>query len=175
MQYKAAGKRYRVNWDDLRYFLAVQRGGNLARAARALRINATTVGRRLVALEEHVGARLFDRTPEGYVLTRAGHELLPAAERMEADALAIERQVSGADQRLSGGLRLSTTEMLGTRFISPFLARFSKKHPEIRVELSCTNVPANLGRREADIALRLSRPREENLIVKRLGDVPLSL
>lgn len=164
-----------MNWDDLRYFLAVQRGGNLARAARALRINATTVGRRLVALEEHVGARLFDRTPEGYVLTRAGHELLPAAERMEADALAIERQVSGADQRLSGGLRLSTTEMLGTRFISPFLARFSKKHPEIRVELSCTNVPANLGRREADIALRLSRPREENLIVKRLGDVPLSL
>lgn len=164
-----------MNWDDLRYFLAVQRGGTLARAARALRINATTVGRRLVALEEEVGARLFDRTPEGYVLTRAGHELLPAAERMEADALAIERQVSGSDQRLSGSLRLSTTEMLGTRFIAPFLARFSQKHPDIRVELSCTNVPVNLGRREADIALRLARPREENLVVKRLGEVPLSL
>jgi len=164
-----------MNWDDLRYFLAVRRDKTLARAARSLRINATTVGRRLVALEERVGARLFDRTPDGYVLTQAGHELLPAAERMEAEALAIERQVSGADERLSGSLRLSTTEMLGTRFIAPFLARFSELHPDIRIELSCSNVPANLGRREADIALRLARPREENLVVKRLAEVDLSL
>jgi DNA-binding transcriptional LysR family regulator len=164
-----------MHWDDLRYFLAVQRGGTLARAARVLRINATTVGRRLVALEERVGARLFDRTPDGYVLTRAGHELLPAAERMEAEALAIERQVSGADQRLSGTLRLSTTEMLGTRFIAPFLAKFAERHPEISVELSCSNVPVNLGRREADVALRLAKPREENLVVKRLAEIDLSL
>ncbi|MFO0569664.1 MAG: LysR family transcriptional regulator [Polyangiaceae bacterium] len=110
-----------IDWDDLRVFLAVGRRGTLAKAASALGINATTVGRRLEKLEETAGARLFDRTPDGYALTSAGRDLLPRAERMEAEALALERAVRGADQREAGTVRLSVTEMLGTRFIAPHL------------------------------------------------------
>ncbi len=164
-----------VDWDDLRHFLAVARGGTLAAAASALRINATTVGRRLAALEEEVGARLFDRTPDGYLLTPAGRDLLPRAERMEAEAFALEREVRGADQRLAGIVRVSATEMLATRFIAPRLPAFAARHPEIAVELGCTSRSVNLGRREADIALRLTRPLEEDLVTRRIASVDLSL
>lgn len=164
-----------LDWDDLRYFLAVQRSGTLARAASELGINATTVGRRLAALEEKVQARLFDRTPEGYVLTTAGGDLLPRAERMEAEALALERAVLGADQRPVGRVRVTATEMLATRFIAPYIERFRARAPEVTLELECTNRVVSLARREADIALRLSRPREENIVTRRLADIPLAL
>lgn len=164
-----------IDWDDLRIFLAVSRAGTLARAASALAINATTVGRRLEKLEETAGARLFDRTPEGYSLTRAGHELLPRAERMEGEAMALERAISGADKRAAGLVRLSVTEMLGTRFIAPHLTRFHERHPEILLDLSCTSRSVQLARREADIALRLAQPREENLVVKKLTAIDLGL
>ncbi|GMV14647.1 MAG: LysR family transcriptional regulator [Polyangiaceae bacterium] len=164
-----------IDWDDLRIFLAVSRAGTLARAGSALGINATTVGRRLEKLEETAGARLFDRTPEGYALTRAGHELLPRAERMESEALSLERSISGADRKAAGLVRLSVTEMLGTRFIAPHLPRFHQRHPEILLDLSCTNRSVQLARREADIALRLAQPREENLVVKKLTAIDLGL
>jgi DNA-binding transcriptional LysR family regulator len=94
---------------------------------------------------------------------------------MEAEAHSLERAVRGADQRLAGSVRVSTTEMLGARFIAPHLAAFAELHPEITVELACTNIPVHLGRREADIALRLAQPREDNLVVKRLALIHLSL
>jgi DNA-binding transcriptional LysR family regulator len=164
-----------LDWDDLRYFLAVHRAGTLAGAALGLRINATTVGRRLAALEDQVQARLFDRTPDGYVLTPAGLELLPRAERMEGEALAVEREVSGADQRAAGLVRVSVTEMLATRFIVPQLPRFNERYPEIILDINCTSRSVNLGRREADIALRLARPHEDNVVTRRLASIPLSL
>lgn len=164
-----------IDWDDLRIFLAVSRAGTLARAASALRVSPTTVGRRLEKLEETAGSRLFDRTPEGYSLTRAGHELLPRAERMEEEALSLERAISGADARAAGQVRLSVTEMLGTRFIAPHLPRFREKHPEILLDLSCTSRTVQLSRREADIALRLAEPREDNLVVKKLTKIDLGL
>jgi DNA-binding transcriptional LysR family regulator len=165
----------RIDWDDLRYFLAVHRAGTLASAAAELRINATTVGRRLSALEEQVHTRLFDRTPDGYVLTPAGLDLLPRAERMESEALAVEREVSGADQRPSGLVRVSVTEMLATRFLVPHLPRFNERYPEILIDLNCTTRSVNLGRREADIALRLARPHEENVVTRKLASIQLSL
>ncbi len=164
-----------IDWDDLRIFLAVARAGTLARAAARLGINATTVGRRLEKLEETAHARLFDRTPDGYALTRAGHDLLPRAERMEAEALALERAVAGADDKPEGVVRLSVTEMLGTRFIAPHLPRFAERYPGIQLDLSCTNRAVQLSRREADIALRLAQPREDNLVVKMLAAIELSL
>ena len=164
-----------IDWNDLRYFLAIARGGTLSRASRLLGINATTVGRRLAALEEQVQARLFDRTPDGYVLTPSGRDLLPRAERMESEAIALDRDVIGADQRASGSVRLTATEMLATRFIMPHLPRFHALHPEITLELECTTRFVSLARREADIALRLSRPREDNVVGRRLASVPLSL
>ena len=163
------------DWDDLRYFLAVQRAKSLARAASDLGIADTTVGRRLTALEEKAGTKLFDRTPEGYVLTPAGRAILPRAERMEMEALALEREVTGSDDRLEGTVRVSVTEMLATRFIAPHIARFAEKHPEIALDLVCTNEVVNLARREADVALRLTRPREDNVITKELSPILVAL
>ncbi|MEZ4224798.1 MAG: LysR family transcriptional regulator [Polyangiaceae bacterium] len=164
-----------LDWDDLRHFLALSRAATLAQAARRLKVNATTVGRRLTALEDRVGARLFDRTPDGYALTQAGRDLLPHAERIEDQVLALERRVVGADQRLSGTVRVSVTEMIGTRFIAPYLCSFADEHPELAIDLNCTARSVNLARREADIALRLTRPHEPNLVIKKMASVHLAL
>ena len=164
-----------LDWDDLRYFLALHRAGTLARAASQLSINATTVGRRITALEDQVDARLFDRTPDGYVLTPAGRDMLPRAERIEAEALALERAVAGADLKPAGTVCLTATEMLATRFIAPQLPRFAAQHPDVTLDLICTNNPVSLVRREADIALRLARPREDNIVTRRLAAIDLSL
>ncbi|MDB4927709.1 MAG: hypothetical protein JWM10_193 [Myxococcaceae bacterium] len=164
-----------IAWDDLQHFLAVHREGTLARAGVRLGIDPTTVGRRLAALEATVGARLFDRTPGGYAITPAGRDLLPRAERIEAEALALERELTGRDERLAGVVRVSVTEMLATRFIAPHLGRFSERHPEIVLSLECTNRVVSLARREADVALRLARPVEENLIARKLSRIELAL
>lgn len=171
----AAMMQAMFNWDDVRYFLTLQRYGTLAAAGAALTLDPTTIGRRLVKLEEELGARLFDRTPNGYVLTEAGHRLLPRAERIEREALGVERDVAGEDQKLEGVVRLTATEMLTTRFIAPQLRRFRERYPEIQLELQCTNLDVNLARREADIALRLARPTQEDLIIKRLSFIHLGL
>jgi len=164
-----------LDWDDLRVFLAIQRTGSLAGAATSLGINATTVGRRLAALEERAATRLFDRTPDGWVLTETGRDILPRAERMEAEALGVERDISGADQRCAGTVRVTVTEMLATRFIAPHLARFAARQPDITLDLWCTNAIVNLARREADVALRLARPREPDVISRQLSAVDLAL
>lgn len=161
------------NWDDVRFFLTVHREGNLARAGASLKLDPTTVGRRISSLETRLGARLFDRTSHGYRLTAAGTRLLPRAERIEEEALAVERDVAGTDQRLQGRVRLSATEMLTTRFIAPRMSAFYEQFPDICVELVCTNRDINLARREADIALRLARPDHEDLVVKKLFTIEL--
>jgi DNA-binding transcriptional LysR family regulator len=164
-----------LDWDDLRYFLAVHRHGTLARAATVLGINATTVGRRLAALEERIESRLFDRTPDGYALTPTGRDLLSRAESIEAETFAIERELLGADQRPSGTVRVTATEMLATRFVIPHLTAFRERHPGITLALECTNRRVSLMRFEADIALRLARPREDNVVSRRLSSIPLAL
>lgn len=163
------------DWDDVRFFLAVGREGNLARAGTALGLDATTVGRRIGSLERELGARLFDRSGRGFMLTAAGHRLLPRAEGMEREALALDLDLAGEDQKLEGRVRLTSTEMIATRFIAPVLARFHERFPEIQLELSCTNRDVDLGRREADIALRLSRPRQDDIVVKKLLSIELGL
>jgi len=117
--------------DDVRFFLAVKREGNLARASTVLRMDATTVGRRLGQLENELGARLFDRTSRGYALTAAGRRLMPRAESIEREALALARDLSGEDSKLEGHVRLSATEMLTTRFIAPYLDKFHRRYPGI--------------------------------------------
>lgn len=164
-----------LDWDDLRVLLAIHRTGSLAGAAAQLGINPTTVGRRLTGLEERAETRLFDRTPEGHVLTAAGRDVLARAERMEAEALGVERDLVGADQRVAGVVRITATEMLATRFIVPHLARLAQRHPAITLDLRCTNAIVSLTRREADIALRLARPREPDVIARQLAAIDLAL
>ncbi|MCX4244820.1 LysR family transcriptional regulator [Paraliomyxa miuraensis] len=163
------------NWDDVRFFLAVGREGTLAAAGASLGLDATTVGRRIGNLERELGARLFDRTARGFVLTAAGRRLLPRAEGIEREALAVDLDLSGEDQKLEGLVRLTSTEMIATRFIAPFLWRFHERYPSIRLDVMCTNQDVDLARREADIALRLSRPRQDDIVVKKLMSIELGL
>src|SRR5262249_32620425 len=125
--------------------------------------------------EEQVGARLFDRTPDGWLLTATGRDLLPHAERVEREAAAVERSVVGADQRCTGLLRLATTEMLATRFLAPQLPRFHERHPEVTLVILCAPRSFSLSRREADVALRLTRPREPDVVGRELMRIELSL
>lgn len=162
------------NWDDLRYFLVLSRAGTLAAAGTDLMLDPTTVGRRVVKFEQRIGAQLFERRRGRYVLTEAGRLLLPWAERMEREAFGAEREIVGGDQRYEGVVRLAATEILATRFIAQHLPEFAKRYPSIELDLICTNGDVSLSRREADLALQLSRPTQEDLIIKRLATVPLA-
>jgi DNA-binding transcriptional LysR family regulator len=163
-----------TDWDDIRLFLELAREGSLSAAARRLKVDHSTVARRVSALEKRLGLRLFDRLARGYVLTEEGETLLGAAERMEAEALALQRQASGRPAA-QGNVRLSTSPMLASLFLAPRLVEFQRQHPEIRVALSGNNRVVDLNRREADLALRLTKPAEAGLIARRVGTVGFGL
>lgn len=163
-----------TNWDDIRLFLELAREGSLSAAARRLKVDHSTVARRIAALEKDLGLRLFDRLARGYVLTEEGETLRGTAERMEGEAIALQRQASGRPA-LQGNVRISTSPMLASLFLAPRLVDFRRKHPDIRIALSGNNQVVNLGRREADIALRLAKPKENGLIARRMGAVGFGL
>ena len=160
-----------IDWDDFRFALAVARNGSLAAAARALRVDNSTAFRHLNALEADLGAKLFERLPGGYRPTAAGERLLDSAERMEAEAIAIDRDLFGGDTRLTGKLRVTSSETLAFRILTAEIARFRAAHPGIEVELTIDNRAADLSRREADVALRAQRPREPDLFGRKLADI----
>lgn len=162
-------------WDDLRHFLAVRRHRTLAGAGRALGVDETTVGRRLAVLERELGARLFDRTPDGLLLSAAGEAVLEAAQRMEVEAAAVASTASGADARAQGLVRLTTTEAFGARFLTPRLAALRAAHPGLDVELLTDVRALDLGRREADLGVRFGRPTEAHIIARRLGHLAVGL
>jgi len=158
-----------MNWDNARFFLEIARAGTLRGAARRMRVDQATVGRRLAALEEELGARLFLRTPSLYVLTPAGEALVEPAEAIERSVAQMERRVMGIDERLIGSVRVATTDSLGKRFVIPAIARMRAEHPGIEVVCLTSQDVASLTRREADIAIRTIRPDAPDLIVRRLA------
>lgn len=160
-----------LGWDDLRFFLAVARHGSHASAGRALGVAATTVGRRLAELEAALGARLFLRTPTGLQPSDAGVRLRARAERVESEVLACERELAGGDARVHGRVRLTAGDGIATRVLVPALRPLLEAHPGLEVEVRADNRSLDLSRREADVALRLSRPREGALVARRLSDV----
>lgn len=162
-------------WDDLRVFLAVHRLGAYKRAAKSLGVDATTVGRRIAALEASLGARLFTRTPERVQLTATGRRLVPRAERIETEALELERELSAADSRLEGSLRVTASDGLVHYVLLPNLAEFRREHPLLTMDLRADTRVFDLSRREADVAVRLFRPKQPALIARRLGEMRLSL
>lgn len=160
------------DWNDLRFVLAVSRAGTLTGAAKSLAIDHSTAFRRLNALEERLGVALFERLPGGaYVLTASGERMATAAERIEEETLAISRDLTGRDQRLSGRLRVTSSETLAYRLLTGQIAAFRKAHPGITVELAIENRVLSISRREADIALRPVRPKEPGLWGRKLTDV----
>ncbi|MCP5459657.1 MAG: LysR family transcriptional regulator [Gammaproteobacteria bacterium] len=142
-----------LHWDDLRYFLAIARTGSLSGAARELGVNHSTVFRRLHGLEENLGTRLFERFPTGYVLTAAGADMLEVAKDMEEQMYALEQRMFGRDYRLSGTIRLATTDSLAVCFLQPYLRGFHDRYPNISLELVSTTQFFDLSKREADVAL----------------------
>ena len=157
------------DWDDLRLFLAVARAGSLSGAARELGVNHSTVFRRMNGFEERLGVRLFERLPSGYVLTPAGEETREAALRIEDEVATLGRKVSGQDLRLSGTIRITTIDMLALGLLPRHLAAFRAAYPGIELEVHLTNAALDLGRREADVALRVGNEPPEALIGRRVG------
>lgn len=163
------------DWDDLRIFLAVARARKMAPAARALGIDATTIGRRLSRLAEALGADLFETAGGERSLTERGQALFRHAESIESAALAAMEDVTGQQRSLSGQVRLSVAEGFGTWILAPGLAAFHAQHPGIRLDLITASGFLNPSKREADMAVMLARPQRGHLSVRRLGDYRLHL
>jgi len=159
-----------LDWNDLRYFIAVARDGSTLAAARALRVSQTTVARRVAALEQAVGFPLFEKRQAGYALTPAGQELLEKAEQVEASASAFADAASARTRDLAGIVRITSEEIYALSLISPLLRDLHEQHPEIMVELDTTSNLRDLGEGEADIALRSSsQDQPAGLVGRRLG------
>jgi DNA-binding transcriptional LysR family regulator len=164
-----------LDWDDLRLFLAVARAGRLTTAGQALGINHTTVARRLTALEEALGATLFDRTSRGMAMTAAGGLVLDHAERVEREVETAAAALSGRAETIAGEVRLATPEAFGTYIIAPNIADFHARYPEILLELMPDSRAVSLANREADIAITVDRPPRGKLVVRKLCDYHLGL
>lgn len=158
-----------MNWDDTRIFLALCREQTLRGAARALGVDQATVGRRLASLEHALGATLFLRTSRGYSLTAAGEVAMAAALNMEASAAELQRQILGMDDRMSGVVRVTTTDSFAIDFVIPAIARLHRAQPGIEVQLQASTQMLNLSKREADIAVRTLKPENLDLIVRRVA------
>ncbi|MDA9797562.1 LysR family transcriptional regulator [Luminiphilus sp.] len=142
-----------MNWDDLKVLLALSREGSTRKAASTMGVSNTTVMRRLESLEEHIGGKLFNRTPDGYKPTALADQLLPTAITVEQTLVEAERQVSGKDSELSGRVKLSLPGVPVTH-ISESVAEFALKYPRIELDIAISDEPVDLARREADIAVR---------------------
>lgn len=160
------------DWDDLKVFLTICEQGTLSAASRALKISQPTVGRRLKSLEESFGTQLFDRLPDGLVLTTQGEQLMPYAQNMERAASAVHRQqasyVESLNGDITGTVRISMYEQIA-QFVVPHLPNLRKKCPNLEIEISIAHTAANLSRREADISIRKCVPDLPDIIAKKLG------
>ena len=160
-----------MQWDDLRYVLALAKSGSAARAAGLLGVNQTTVLRRLDALEAVIGASLFERRRSGQLLTPAGEVAVAAAERIEREVEALAHALAARRRSLSGTVRLTTSDTLAMRLVTPGLRTFYANYPDVRVELIITDKRLDIARGEADVALRAnSRPEGAGVVARRLPD-----
>lgn len=166
-----------MDWDDVRHFLALARSGSVRGAGATLGVSHSTIARRVEALEEQLGARLFDRSRDGYSLTEAGERLLPGAERIERELAAMERRVAGQDERLDGSIRITTTDPFVADVLLEPLGRLCTEHPGLELHLDCNRHNRDLSRREADLAIRaiaLDATPPEHLIGTRLAPIVLA-
>jgi DNA-binding transcriptional LysR family regulator len=161
----------RLDWDDLRYALAIAEEGSLAGAARALEVRHSTVLRRLDALERRLGARLFDRRRQGYTPTEAGELMAQQARAMRPAIAEMQRRILGRDLQLTGSVRLNTSYIAMLYLLPLPLAAFASAHPGIEVEVVEAMALVDLSRRDADVALRISAQVPQHLVGRQLGTV----
>lgn len=163
-----------MDWDDLRIFLAVARSESLSGAGKRLMIDAATVGRRIARLEDSMGARLFAKSPQGYALTEEGTRLLPHAERAEA-ALDGAREALTGPEGLSGQIRIGAPDGCANYLLPQVLAAICDANPGLEVQIVALPRVFNLSKREADLAIAVSRPTAGRLTVQKLTDYRLHL
>ena len=163
-----------LDWDDLRFVLALRRAGSLGAAARLLKVEPSTASRRLSALEAALGAQLVARTPEGVLLNQAGLLVAGLAEGFDAGIEDLTRRIGGEDGRPEGIVRLATTESMAT-FLMAGLVPLRQAHPKIHVQLVVGSAALDLLRREADLALRMFRETRPELVTRKVTDVGWSL
>ncbi len=171
----AAAKLESLDWRWLRDFAVVAEHGSLSAAARALGLSQATLTRRMAALESHLGSEVLRRTSRGVELSEVGESLLEPVRQMREQVEAVEISATGRDAQLRGPVRISVTEGLAVYFLTPALRDFSLAHPAIELQLDVRNRNANLLRREADVAVRLGRPRQPQLVARRVADLSLGI
>jgi DNA-binding transcriptional LysR family regulator len=164
-----------MDWDHLRFVLAVADAGGLSAAGRDLRVDPATVSRRLDALEAELRCKLFHRSRRGLEATAAGAKLIEHARRIDGEVRALGFELSAEDRGLGGTVVITATEPIAAGFVAPALPAFRARHPAIAIEVVTDIRSLDLGRREAEIALRLSRPQQGDLKVRRLGAVGYAL
>ncbi|PHQ16887.1 LysR family transcriptional regulator [Marinobacter profundi] len=160
-----------IRWDDLQIVWAISQTGTLSGAGRRLKISHATVFRRLANIERRLGVALFERSRTGYIPTPAGEDLVVVAQRVEADIKGAERRLAGQDLRLSGNIRVTTTDTLYARLLAPAFAEFRMHYPDIELEIVISNQVHSLSKREADVAIRPTRNPPETLIGRRVGTI----
>ncbi|MFT4582006.1 MAG: DNA-binding transcriptional LysR family regulator [Gammaproteobacteria bacterium] len=160
-----------MEWDDLRIFLALTRGSNVRQAGIQAGLSHSTMTRRLARFEASLGTRLFDRSPQGLVLTSAGETLLTTAERIEDEVYHAERQLAGQEQTLRGTIRVTMVDVVASEMLMPDLRTFCDRYPDIELELLPSLSVADLARQEADIALRFTQQPDASLIGRKLATV----
>nr|WP_210348457.1 LysR family transcriptional regulator [Agrobacterium burrii] len=160
------------DWNEFRIVLAIGRAGSLVGAARDLGHDHSTIFRWLNALEKRRGVKLFDRTMNRYVPTDAGVQMIMAAERLEAEIMTLDRSIAGQDNRLLGKLKITSSETLAYRILNEVLADFRREHDGIELELLVDNRQLDLLRREADVAIRATRPHEGELFGRKIASTP---
>lgn len=166
-----------IEWELYRAFLGVLREGSLSGAARALGVAQPTVGRHVAALEAALGLVLFTRSQTGLLPTEAAHALRMHAEAMESTAAALERTASGlrGPEAAAGTVRISVSDVVGVEVMPAIVADLARRHPALKVELVLSNRVHDLLQREADIAVRMTAPRQEQLVARRVGAIELGL
>jgi DNA-binding transcriptional LysR family regulator len=162
-------------WETYRSFLAVMTNGSLSAAARTLGLTQPTLGRHIDELEEALALKLFTRSQAGLIPTQAARELLPHAQAMAAAAGALVRASTGAEAEERGAVRLTAAIVVGTEVLPPILTRFRERHPHIAIELVLSDQTQDLARRDADIAVRMVRPKQEALVARKIGRIGLGL
>ncbi len=163
------------NWDDFRFFLALCRNNTLKLAARELKTDQATVGRRIYSLEEKLKTKLFEKRSEGFFLTVFGERIRASIEDIEGSFQAIDRKIAGKDERMEGVIRVAMPGALANHLVLPSLKPFTDEFPGVEVQFLTGAEVLNLAKREADMAFRLVRPSQQDLIVKKVGEVSLSL
>lgn len=157
-----------MNWDDLKVFLAVARTGSLSGAGVQLRVQHSTVSRRIRTMEDRLGVRLLERHAGGYGLTPAGRDLKATAERVESEILGAEDHLLGQDRLLKGPLRVTVVNHIAAGLLLPMFARFSAKYPKVELKIQSSNAYISMPNREADVALRVIQSPPDNLIGKKI-------